>query len=218
MLALSNLVLAAGLLLAAGASAVAALTASALLGPAQVAARLFEFMAARRFGFPPLQSARLATAMHPLGGLVLGVFGGLPLAASSFAVLHGAGNGMISIAKGTLPLAIFGPAGYGYRQGLLSVPARAMQALAPFAFGLVLDIQGARAAIVLSSGLSLVALGALMALRQESAAIRTTPRCSSIGGAARFPFTSMGPTSQWTIGVASGRSTESDPFDFLPAT
>jgi predicted MFS family arabinose efflux permease len=155
-----------GLLLASGASAVTALTASALLGPAQVAARLFEFVAARRYGFHPLLSARLATALHPIGGLALGVFGGLPLAASGFALLHGAGNGMITIAKGTLPLTIFGSAGYGYRQGLLNVIARAMQALAPFAFGLVLYAYGVRAAIGLSAGLSLMALGALLALRK----------------------------------------------------
>ncbi len=155
-----------GLLLAAGASALVAITASAMLGPAQVAARLSEFMAARRFGFHPLSSARLATALNPLGALVLGLFGGLPLAAAAFAVLHGAGNGMITIAKGTLPLAIFGPAGYGYRQGLLNVIARGMQALAPFAFGLTLDQYGANAGIVLSASVSLIALAALMALHK----------------------------------------------------
>jgi predicted MFS family arabinose efflux permease len=156
-----------GLLLAAGATALTALTASTLLGPAQVASRVFEFVAARRFGFHPLLSARIATALHPIGALAVGVFGGLPLAATGLALLHGAGNGMITIAKGTLPLAIFGPAGYGYRQGLLSVLARAMQALAPFAFGLALDLYGVRAAIGLSAGLSLVALGALLGLRRE---------------------------------------------------
>src|SRR5207253_5623906 len=54
-----------GLLLAAGASAVTALTASTLLGPAQVAARMLEFMAVRRYRFHPLLSARIATALHP---------------------------------------------------------------------------------------------------------------------------------------------------------
>jgi hypothetical protein len=100
-----------------------------------------------------------------VGGLVLGAFGGVPLAASGFALLHGAGNGMITIAKGTLPLAIFGAAGYGYRQGLLGVLARAMQALAPFAFGVVMELLGVRAAIALSAGLSLVAFAALLGLR-----------------------------------------------------
>ena len=83
-------------------------------------------------------------------------------------MLHGAGNGMITIAKGTLPLAIFGSAGYGYRQGLLNVLARGMQAFAPFAFGLTLDKHGVGAGIALSGGISLVALLALMMLRKGS--------------------------------------------------
>jgi len=157
-----------GLLLAAGASTIAALTAASLLGPAQVAARLLEFLAAHRFSFHPLVTARIATALHPAGALVLGIFGGSPLAASGFAVLHGAGNGMITIAKGTLPLAIFGAAGYGLLQGLLGILARAMQALAPYVFGVVLEGFGVRAAIGLSAGLSLAALAALFGLRAKS--------------------------------------------------
>lgn len=157
-----------GLLLAAGASTIAALTAASLLGPAQVAARLLEFLAAHRFSFHPLVTARIATALHPAGALVLGIFGGVPLAASGFSVLHGAGNGMITIAKGTLPLAIFGPAGYGLLQGLLGILARAMQALAPYAFGVVLEGFGVRAAIGLSAGLSLAALAALLGLRAKA--------------------------------------------------
>ena len=109
-----------GLLLAAGASAAAAITAAALLGPAQVAARLLELGAAHRFRVHPLATARLASALHPVAGLGLAILGGTPIVAAGFAVLHGAGNGLITIAKGTLPLALFGPAGYGARLG----PAR----------------------------------------------------------------------------------------------
>ena len=57
-------------------------------------------------------------------------------------MLHGAGNGMITIAKGTLPLAIFGPAGYGRRNGILSVPTRIAEASAPLLFGLLLAAIG----------------------------------------------------------------------------
>jgi MFS family permease len=159
-----------GLLLAAGTTAVAALTAAALLGPAQVAARLIEFLAARRFRFHPLVTARIATACHPVAGIVLALFGGPAGVASFFAMTHGAGNGMITIAKGTLPLAIFGPVGYGHRQGLLSVLGRGMQAIAPFTFGVVLEAHGPRIALGLSVVLSLAALAALMALRTSEEA------------------------------------------------
>ena len=154
-----------GLLLAMGAGAAGALFASALLGPAQVAARLAEFCVMSRYRLHPLVTARVATAMHPVAALMLGIAGGPPALAAAFALLHGAGNGMITIAKGTLPLAMFGSAGYGERQGLLAVAARLMQAAAPYAFGLVLDIFGGRAALALSGGLSLVALGTLLMLR-----------------------------------------------------
>jgi MFS family permease len=157
-----------GLLLAAGTTALAALTASALLGPAQVASRLIEFLAARRFKFHPLLTARIATAFHPVGAAVLALFGGPAQVASLFALLHGAGNGMITIAKGTLPLAIFGPVGYGHRQGLLSMLGRGMQAIAPYTFGVVLEANGPRAALALSFGLSLIALAALIALRESA--------------------------------------------------
>lgn len=154
-----------GLLLAAGAGGTAALGAAALVGPAQVAARTIEYLAARRLRFHPLITARIATALHPLGGVLLWFTGGIPLGVSGFALLHGAGNGMITIAKGTLPLAVFGEAGYGRRVGVLSVLARALQAAAPFLFGLVLQDAGVHAAIALSVGASLAALAALAALR-----------------------------------------------------
>jgi MFS family permease len=78
----------------------------------------------------------------------------------AFAILHGSGNGILTIAPGTLPLALFGPANYGYRLGLLGAPARLSQAIAPLLFGLLIDYLGDRVLIV-SSLLSLCALAAL---------------------------------------------------------
>lgn len=49
-------------------------------------------------------------------------------AAAAFAVLHGLGNGILTIAIGTPPLLIFGAQGYGQRQGFVMVPARVVQA------------------------------------------------------------------------------------------
>src|SRR6185437_15655253 len=139
------------LLQSAGATPAAAIAAAALVGPAQVAARLLEFGLLRRLH--PLSSARLAATLHPLGAALLTV-AGAP-AAIGFALLHGAGNGMLTIAKGTLPLALFGPGGYGLRNGILSAPARVAQAAAPLLFGLLLDGPGPFAALALTAGLSL---------------------------------------------------------------
>lgn len=60
-----------------------------------------------------------------MAAVCLTAFGGP--AAYAFAVLHGAGNGILTIAKGTHPLALFGAAGYGARLGWLSAPARVLR-------------------------------------------------------------------------------------------
>jgi hypothetical protein len=82
-------------------------------------------------------------------------------------ILYGAGNGLLTIARGTVPLALFGPHGYGERTGLLGAPARATQAFAPLLFGLLLDAIGLSALLV-SAGLCLAALGALLSLRVKA--------------------------------------------------
>jgi predicted MFS family arabinose efflux permease len=144
----------------AGATPFAAIAAAALVGPAQVAARLVEFLLLRRGH--PLVSARFAAALHPLGAAVLVLLG--PPGATAFAVLYGAGNGLLTIARGTVPLAVFGPDGYGERTGLLGAPARAAQAFAPLLFGVLLDAMGV-SVIYVSAALCLAALAALFCLQ-----------------------------------------------------
>ena len=154
------------LLQASGATLAVAVGVGALVGPAQVAGRLLEFGWLRRVH--PMLSARLAALMHPLGAIALSTLGGP--AAAVFALLHGAGNGILTIAKGTLPLVLFGPAGYGQRQGWLMVPARIAQALAPWLFGLLLDRWGAHA-LWASAAIGTVAFVALSALRTPPATL-----------------------------------------------
>ena len=152
-----------------GATLAAAVAAGALIGPAQVAARLLEFGVLRHVH--PLLSARLATLAHPAAGAVLLIVGAP--AAAAFALMHGAGNGILTIAKGTLPLALFGPHGYGERQGWLMVPARIAQALAPWLFGICLQRWGA-GALWLSGGLGVAAFLALVSLREERRTLAST--------------------------------------------
>ena len=146
---------------AAGATATQAVFAGALIGPSQVAARIFEASFLSRYH--PLVSTKLACITHPIGAVILGLAGGG--AASVFAVFHGAGNGILTIARGTLPLAIFGPENYGYRLGIIGAPARMAQAAAPLLFGLLIEAMGARVLIV-SSAFSVAALLALFLLRK----------------------------------------------------
>jgi MFS family permease len=147
---------------AAGATPLQAITAGALIGPAQVAARMVEAGFLSRYH--PLLSTRLACLTHPIGAAILALAGGG--AASAFAIFHGAGNGILTIARGTLPLAIFGPQNYGYRLGIIGAPARMAQAAAPLAFGLLIDAVGSRV-LIISSALSLSALLALFLVRKK---------------------------------------------------
>ena len=148
-----------GMLGLAGAGAATVVLAGALLGPAQVAARLLEFGLLRRWS--PLVSATLANALHPLGVAAL-LLWGAP-AAILFVLLHGAGNGMLTVSRGTLPLALFGAAGYGARAGWLAIPARFSAAAAPALFGLMLEWWGV-AAMGFTAGLGLAAMAALLVL------------------------------------------------------
>jgi MFS family permease len=144
------------LMLAAGAAPDQALLAASLMGPAQVAARLLQFGPLRRLH--PLAVARLACLAQLCGGLALLIFGAP--AAIGFVLLFGAGNGLQTIAKGTLPLAVFGPAGYGGRQGLIAAPGRILQAGTPVGFGVLLAAWG----VVSTAAIVAVALAALLSL------------------------------------------------------
>ncbi len=147
---------------ATGASHIEAIAAGALIGPAQVAARILEASVLSRFH--PLWSTRLACLTHPIGAAVVAIFGAP--ASTAFALLHGSGNGILTIARGTLPLSVFGPKDFGYRLGIIGAPARMAQAISPLAFGLLIDLMGAKVLMV-SSALSLSALAALFLIRAE---------------------------------------------------
>jgi predicted MFS family arabinose efflux permease len=148
-----------------GATPAQAVVAGMMIGPAQVAARLMEASLLNRFH--PIVSTRLACLTHPVGACVIGLFGGG--AAAAFALLHGAGNGILTIARGTLPLAIFGPENYAYRLGLIGAPSRICQALAPVGFGLLIEPLG-KLVVVVSASLCVAALLALMVLHGRAVA------------------------------------------------
>lgn len=149
------------MLTALGVGAAAALGAAALLGPAQVAARLAEFALVRKIH--PLVSARVAIGLLPLSVAVILLAG--PSAAAAFAILYGAGNGLYTIVRGTLPLALFGAQGFGARAGMINLPGRLLGAASPFllAMGLAASPQLA----VLGIGVcALAALAILLILRR----------------------------------------------------
>jgi hypothetical protein len=96
--------------------------------------------------------------------LLLGLGG---VAAVPFVVVHGLGNGLLTIVRGTLPLALFGAQGYGARQGWLVLPGRVLGALSPWLFGLALA-QWGLAALWVTAALGAGAFACLLALRLPS--------------------------------------------------
>lgn len=145
----------------------AAVLAASLVGPAQVAGRIIEFGFLKRFN--PIRVATFAAVAPTLAASALLLFGAP--AALPFALLHGLGNGVLTIAKGVLPLAIFGPCCYGARLGLLMAPSRMAQAGAPLLFGMVIDAHGSRA-LLLSAILGAIAVAALVALDGQEKRLR----------------------------------------------
>ncbi len=118
-----------------GSSLDGAILVAALIGPGQVAGRLAEWALKDRTDL--LTRARLAALVSPLSLLVL-LFGG-PVAAPLFALLYGMSNGILTINRGSLPMAIFGPAGYASLLGWLAVPVLLAQASAPTLAAPVMD-------------------------------------------------------------------------------
>lgn len=122
-----------------GVAVALAFTISSLVGPSQIVGRLIDYFFMQRWH--PLISTRWAAVCHPIAAVLMMIFAA-PMALV-FVLLHGVGNGILIIARGNLPLAIFGSNGYGRRQGWLMMPAKFAQAAAPFLFGLALTEWGA---------------------------------------------------------------------------
>ncbi len=136
--------------------------AAGLMAGAAIAVRLVALAAPGRGS--PVAPARAATLLHPFGALV--AFVGGKGTAGAVALGQGAGNGLLAVASGVLPLHLFGREDYGARQALVLTPARFVQAAAPALYGVVLD-RSAGLAMLLSSGVCLVMFAMTFGLRRK---------------------------------------------------
>lgn len=146
-----------GLMSGLGVGAGMAVALSTLRGVGQSGARLGEVLFGSRIG--PLALGMLASLLLPLCFLA-GLFSGASaLAAAGFALGYGAGNGLLTIARGTQPLVLFDPGRYGSLVGRLAAPGFFASAAAPLAFAALLEAEGPAAALRLAAGLGAVTLG-----------------------------------------------------------
>ncbi|MFE1599403.1 MFS transporter [Methylobacterium sp. ID0610] len=150
------------LLQAQGASLTAAVSLGALVGPSQVVARVIEM--ANKGRHHPIWTLTAAMALIALGLVLL--WAGFPVLAVAL-VLYGAGNGIYSIARGTLPLALFGPERYAPLLGRLALPNLVAQALAPSLGAVILAGEGAHTTLAVLAGLAVINLLLVGALWRE---------------------------------------------------
>lgn len=150
-----------GLLERIGLTAAAAVAVGALVGPSQVGGRLAEFIFARKRH--PLEVAVFTMLLMPAAFLLL-AFGGAKVAAA-FAIGYGISQGLLTIVRGTVPLALFGADGFAIVLGRLAAPVLVAQSVAPVAFGLALETWNTQAVLIASAcigGLSLTAIAVLV--------------------------------------------------------
>jgi MFS family permease len=147
-----------------GIDAATAVTIGALFGPAQVAARLAELAFGR--DIHPLTVARTAVLLLVAAFLLLALFGISPLQAAAFAIMFGAANGLITITRGALPLALFGADGYGRTMGRIGRFWLAMQSAAPLVMAFVAERASDATALALAAGFTVVSLACFAAIRR----------------------------------------------------
>jgi MFS family permease len=151
----------------AGIDAATVVLIGALFGPAQVAARLIEFIFARNLH--PLNLARFAVILLVTAFAMLAVLGISVPTAAAFALMFGAANGLITIARGAVPLALFGASGYGALIGRIAGPSLLMQAAAPLALALVIERTSDPAALACAAAFAMIALACFAAIRRPAA-------------------------------------------------
>lgn len=129
---------------------------STLRGVGQSLARLCEVLFGRSLS--ALGLGIVATSLLMLCCLA-GPFGGVSVSAAvAFAFLYGAGNGLVTIVRGTIPLVLFDPATYGARVGRLLAPSFYLSAASPLCWAMLVERFGELATLGVSAVLAIAAL------------------------------------------------------------
>ena len=149
-----------------GLSAATVVAIGMLFGPSQVVARICELSFARRLD--PIWTARFAVGLLVSAFVLLAVLPFSATVAAMFAVVFGIANGLLTIARGTMPLALFGASGYGRLMGRIGGPYLVVQALAPVVLTYVADRVSDAAGLGLVAAFALVALSCFVLIRRPA--------------------------------------------------
>lgn len=143
----------------------AAVFVGSVVGVWQVAGRMAEMLLARRLSI--FWTGMVAIGFMPLSFLVLLYSGGNIAIGTLFAAFYGISNGLITIARSGIVLAIFGAHGYGERINKATVAQNISGALAPIAGGYALDWVGATTVVQIMLGISTTAFLLMLLLRRH---------------------------------------------------
>ena len=155
-----------------GYGAAVVVTTASLMGPAQVVARVAEMSLQRRFS--AVAVALPSIALMPIAFVAALALPVQPWAAGLFVMLYGCANGLMTIVRGTLPLAVFGSRGYGELLGRIAGPGLLAAAAAPVTLSALVEAAGPRA------GLALLAACAFGALVSIAAVVRLVRRAAPL--------------------------------------
>jgi len=144
-----------------------------LIGPAQVGARILEMLFGKKAH--PIWSLVASAVLVAVG---LGMLVGAPGVVAAGIVMYGMGSGIRSIARGTVPLALFGKEGYAVLMGRIAMPTLIAQAASPFLGAWLLDRFGASTTLTVL--LAAAVLNILMVLALVPVALKraTAPAAS----------------------------------------
>lgn len=161
-----------------GLAATAAVGVAALWGIGQFAARLTDVILGSRLH--PLTLNLAAGVALPLCFLLALLPQDKLYTAAAYTLLYGACNGLMTITRGTLPLALFDFRSYGTLVGALLIPSFLLTAAAPIAYAFIIEAQGARAAMAVSAILAaIIAAGALILRWKFMARVTDTSRADA---------------------------------------
>lgn len=137
-----------------------------IIGPAQVVARIVEIFFAKKI--TPLESGLYSILVLSIGLISL-LFSGYSYSfALVFVILYGAGQGLSSIIRGSIPLYLFGKDGYGKITGKINLYRNTVVATVPFGFAVLMDTFGPLVAVILLIIVSIISLILLYILIQKT--------------------------------------------------
>jgi MFS family permease len=142
-----------------GLALAAAVALGTLIGPAQVGARVLEMLFGKKAH--PIWSLVASAVLVAVG---LGMLVGAPGVVAAGIVMYGMGSGIRSIARGTVPLALFGKEGYAVLMGKIAMPTLIAQAASPFIGAWLLDSFGTQVTLAVLCAAALLNILMVLAL------------------------------------------------------